>query len=249
MYGSVQTSCLCGCILNTLVITHLVVHLLIWLSHLLSCTQNMQSITGKMRSILLGRLKFSTEISSHIAIIPPIETHHFHLWTHALHPRIAHLVQTPQVHLLLARQNCLAEKLLGRLSAFACCPGNLTQKCFKTTMRNFFLVLNKTEERLIKSLCHFYSMKQNRLHHIFEVQNCKVNWPYSAVNLADSGSTGLVLARSWLCTSDLSCLGSCSRCFSVPITSSFLSVVWLSGKQGSEVEPLSTYDCQECCSL
>lgn len=92
-------------------------------------------------------------------------------------------------------------------------------------------------------------MKQNSLHHIFEVENCKVNWPYSAANLADSGGTGLVLARSWLCTSDLSCLGSCSQCFSVPTISSFLSVVWLSGKQGSEVEPLSTDDCQEFHSL
>lgn len=186
---------------------------------------------------------------SHTVIIPATETHHFHLWIHASHPRTAHLAQTLQVHLLLARQNCLAEKLPGRLSAFACCPGNLTQKCFKTTIRNFFLVLSKTKrkkkrkERLIKSLCHFCSVKQNSLHHIFEVQNCKVNWPYSAANLAGSGSTGLVLARSWLCTSDLSCLGSCSQRFSVPIISSFLSVIWLSGKQGSEVEPLSTDGC------
>lgn len=107
--------------------------------------KNMQLVTDK-KNILPEHLKCS-EISSCIAIIPTRYTHHFHLWTRAWHPRRAHLAQTPQVHLLLARQNCLAEKLPGRLSAFACCPGNLTQKCFKTTMRNFFLVLNKTKRK------------------------------------------------------------------------------------------------------
>lgn len=110
-------------------------------------TENKQSVTDKKRNTILGSLKVSELIVSHIALIPTRETHRFHLWTHALHPRTAHLVQMLQVHLLLARQNCPAEKLPGRLSAFACCPGNLTQKCFKTTMRNFFLVLNKTKRK------------------------------------------------------------------------------------------------------
>lgn len=42
-------------------------------------TEDKQSVTDKKRNIILGSLKFSELIASHIAIIPTRETHHFHL--------------------------------------------------------------------------------------------------------------------------------------------------------------------------
>lgn len=42
-------------------------------------TENKQSVTDKKRNTILGSLKVSELIVSHIALIPTRETHRFHL--------------------------------------------------------------------------------------------------------------------------------------------------------------------------